>query len=355
MAEIEPDSSSLSDGGNSENDSAYGESDGSSSTASVMSSIRRGIDENGRTYAAYGKEGSSISHPRYTTTSLMSSAEYGLPMDERELDRIDMKHTEYLMLLEEKLFLAPIDPNPQIIYDMGTGSGIWAIDVAEKYPSAEVIGTDLAPTQPRWVPPNCRFEIDDVEEPWTFRKNYFDFIHSRDFIFSIRDWPKLVGQCYQHVKPGGWVELACIHPQPLTDDNSTPADSGVVEFSNRVIEASAIVGVSLHEPTKFRQYMDEAGFVEIVERRFKIPVSPWPKDRRMKLIGAFETQSLLEGASAFSLRVFAKAFGWNQAETEISLVQLRKDVKNLKHHTYYEFIVVYGRKPNTTDAPDSDP
>lgn len=63
------------------------------------------------------------------------------------------------MLLDKKLFLAPITPNPQRILDLGTGTGklhfgkhtdrsttiityfsagIWSIDMAEKYPSAEV-------------------------------------------------------------------------------------------------------------------------------------------------------------------------------------------------------------------------
>jgi methylase of polypeptide subunit release factors len=50
-------------------------------------------------------------------------AEYGLPIDEEELDRIDLKHRLYTMLLDEQLFLAPIDPNPQRILDLGTGSG----------------------------------------------------------------------------------------------------------------------------------------------------------------------------------------------------------------------------------------
>jgi SAM-dependent methyltransferase len=137
-----------------------------------------------------------------------------MPIDEDELDRIDLKHRLYTLLLEEKFFLAPIGRNPQRILDLGTGSGIWAIDVADAFPSAEVLGIDLAPIQPEWqapsqpaafapsllivsrVPTNCRFEIDDAEEQWTYRCQ-FDFIHSRDFLFSIRDWQKLVNQCFE--------------------------------------------------------------------------------------------------------------------------------------------------------------
>jgi hypothetical protein len=53
----------------------------------------------------------------------VSLTEYGLPIDEEELDRIDMSHAKYIMLLEKKLFLAPITPNPQRILDLGTGTG----------------------------------------------------------------------------------------------------------------------------------------------------------------------------------------------------------------------------------------
>lgn len=49
----------------------------------------------------------------------------------------------------------------------------------------------------------------------------------------------------------------------------------------------------------------------------------------MKLAGAFETQSLLEGASAStsasSLHAFSKAAGWSKGETEAFPVALRKD------------------------------
>ena len=52
--------------------------------------------------------------------------------------------------LGNKLHLAPIDDKPGKILDVGTGTGIWAIEMGDDYPSAEVIGTDLSPTQPSW-------------------------------------------------------------------------------------------------------------------------------------------------------------------------------------------------------------
>ncbi|KAH8820848.1 S-adenosyl-L-methionine-dependent methyltransferase [Xylogone sp. PMI_703] len=320
MAQIEPDSFEFDD------DEGLAD-DAGSSTASVASSILRGYEEYGRTFAALGR------------------GDYGMPVDDEELDRIDQKHRLYTLLLGEKLFLAPINPNLQRVLDLGTGSGIWAIDFADDYPSAEILGVDLAPSQPDWIPPNCRFEIDDVEESWTYRTK-FDFIHARDFLFSIHDWPKLVNQCFEFTAPNGYTELQCLLPYPHCDDGSAPETSGVVKFSTKIIEASQMCGWSLLEPNNYKRYMEDAGFVDVNEVRFKIPTGPWPKDKMMKLLGAFETQSLLKGASAFSLRSFAKAYGWTQEQTELFLVDMRRDVRDMRFHTYYEFIVVYGRKPD---------
>jgi methylase of polypeptide subunit release factors len=46
------------------------------------------------------------------------------------------------MLLGDRLFEAPIEDLYKIL-DVGTGTGIWAMDVANTYPAAEVIGTDI--------------------------------------------------------------------------------------------------------------------------------------------------------------------------------------------------------------------
>lgn len=61
-----------------------------------------------------------------------------MPNDEKELDRLDLYHHIVLLRCDGKLHLAPIVENPQRILDIGAGTGIWAIEMAEAFPSAEV-------------------------------------------------------------------------------------------------------------------------------------------------------------------------------------------------------------------------
>jgi len=158
-----------------------------SSSVSVSSSVYDFVEEFGRTYHRY-KEG-----------------KYYLPNDEQEQSRLDLQHELALRLLDGKLYLAPIE-RPHRVVDLGTGTGIWAIEFAEQHPESDVLGTDFSPIEPEYVPPNCRFEIDDMDDDWVY-SHPFDYIHGRYIVGFLNDIRKLIRNIYDNLVPGGYVEI----------------------------------------------------------------------------------------------------------------------------------------------------
>ncbi|KAM0549193.1 hypothetical protein ACHAPJ_009502 [Fusarium lateritium] len=175
---------------NHDHDSSLGD-DVTSSTKSISSSILNYRHENGRTYHRY-KDG-----------------KYHLPNDEAENERLDLQHHLFLVTFNDKLGLSPpnsFESSAKRVLDLGTGTGIWAIDYADEHPQAEVIGIDLSPIQPDFVPPNVRFIIDDIDEDWNYGEK-FDYVHSRMMMFSIVDWEKYLRKIYKSLAPGGYIEI----------------------------------------------------------------------------------------------------------------------------------------------------
>lgn len=157
-----------------ESDQGYESDRASFASTSLSSSVRDYLFENGRRYHRF-REG-----------------RYNFPNDEAEQDREDMKHQCVKMLCQNQLFFAPIEEGPlQNILDIGTGTGIWAIEMGDQFPSANVLGIDLSPIQPEWVPANVHFVVDDAESDWIYPDNHFDYIHTRHTVMGIKDWPKL--------------------------------------------------------------------------------------------------------------------------------------------------------------------
>jgi trans-aconitate methyltransferase len=231
-------------------DSGIGSEDGST-TASLSSSALQHRYENGRRYNAY------------------RAGQYVLPNDEREQERLDFQHHVSLMLLNGELYRAPIGDHPRRILDVGTGTGIWAIDIADKFPEAQVIANDLSAIQPKWVPPNLQFEIDDCEQEWVYSQK-FDFIHMRTLGGSIADWPTLLRRASDYLNPGGWIEVAEYASPSSTDDDSLPKSSALYEFTETVNAAAVQIGRVMNIAPDLERLLKEVGFQNVSAEKIKV-------------------------------------------------------------------------------------
>lgn len=275
-------------------DSAF--DDGASASFSVTDTLNSSVSnyrwENGRRYHAY-RDGA-----------------YWGPNDELHNDQQDIAHKAWTLSIGDRLFKAPLEGNKlQRALDVGTGTGLWAIEFAEMFPNVQVTGTDLSPIQPNWVPPNCMFEIDDVTLEWTFRKNSFDFIHSREMFGSIADWDDFFAQCYAHCKPGGYVECLERGVKPLSDDGTVGPDHFYTLWGQTVLEMGRRWGKGFDAFEIIREKMERAGFVDIVETKMKWPIGGWPKDRALRELGLWNAVRLDTGIEGYVMRLLTHAGG----------------------------------------------
>lgn len=250
------------------------------------------------------------------------------------MDRNDIQHCKFTLLMNNQLHLAPLNPNPHRILDLGTGSGIWAIDMAEKHQSASVIGVDTAAVQPSSVPPNLQFEIEDVELDWLYGEKSFDFVHARELVLAVRDWPRLIRQAFDALKPGGYLELSGSVPLFATDDNTLPPNSAYVELGQIYFDMGDSIGASGKEPLRWKDYLIAAGFTDVVETVLKIPTNPWPKDSKMKEIGAIELVHFRDGIRNIFARGYTQILGGDPAYFEVLIAKARQEVLNRKMHSY---------------------
>ena len=244
------------------------------------------------------------------------------------------------------------------------------MDAADAYPGAAVIGIDLSPIQPSWVPPNLQFEIADADEPWTFAQNRFSLVHTRIMnSIGVNSWSHFYAEAFACLKPGGWVENQEFDCIVVSDDGSLPEDSKLRQWPALWEQGIRKVGKTVRcDPQKMKQQMEEAGFINTRVIEKKMPIGPWPKDPMLKESGLCGFLALYHGVYGMSVRVFRDMLGWSEERLQVFLAELRKELMQKSVHSYWPTCVsshmmaqpanksryiIIGQKPPQAETPSN--
>ena len=187
-----------------------------------------------------------------------------------------------------------------------------------------------------------------MEDEWGRGANTYDLIFCRELLLAIRDWDKIFRQAFEHLKPGGWLELGCTVPQPTSDDGTMEYGPAYLEIGVHFLEMSRRMGTSILEPYSWKSKMQAIGFTNVTEIPFKVPLGPWPKDKTLKEVGKIESVHVPEALEAFALRGFTSILGVDYDDLQILIARVREELRDPKMHSYVRFVAVYGQKPEST-------
>lgn len=185
------------------------------------------------------------------------------------------------------------------------------------------------------VPNNVKFVIDDAnEEDWMVDPQ--DFIHTRVMLGCFEDFREIIAKGFRSLKPGGWMESQEIMSTAYCDDGTMSPDWAFAEWVRTQDQAAMNVGKPMRIANKMKRWYEQAGFVDVREEVFKLPLNGWPKDPQFKMLGKFTEENYLEGVQAWSLQLFTRGLNWTKDEIEVYLVHVRKSISDRSVHAYHK-------------------
>ncbi|KAJ0344788.1 hypothetical protein KNSL1_008984 [Colletotrichum chrysophilum] len=185
------------------------------------------------------------------------------------------------------------------------------------------------------VPPNVKFEIDDIESSWAGVKKY-DYIFVRHMLVAIADWPKLVRNVFKYLNPGGWAEFQDLNSEYYSDDGTYTEEHATRKWNKQFVDACESMGRTGRPGLKLEEWDKGAGFQNVKHSKFNFPVGPWAKDPHHREVGMLNLIRTLDGLEAFSLKLFCDVLGQTKDEVLVMLAKIRQEIKSNALHAMFD-------------------
>ncbi|RCH84248.1 hypothetical protein CU098_008031, partial [Rhizopus stolonifer] len=109
------------------------------------------------------------------------------------------------------------------VLDIGCGSGVWIMDMAQDFPNCTYDGCDIVNIVNKNLDvKQFTFREGNVLHGLPYPDNTFDFVHMRLLVYALREeeWPVAIKEAIRVVKPGGMLQFV-ESGLKLPEDSST--------------------------------------------------------------------------------------------------------------------------------------
>ncbi|WYZ40878.1 hypothetical protein EsH8_IV_001219 [Colletotrichum jinshuiense] len=96
---------------------------------------------------------------------------------------------------------------------------------------------------------------------------------------------------------------------------------------------------------RLRKGLAEVGYVDIVERKWKIPIGKWPAKEDLKRLGLCNLEYVDQSLEGFMLFILNEVLGFTYEEVQVTISEMRAAIRNPKNTPFYYMQAVFARKP----------
>ena len=115
------------------------------------------------------------------------------------------------------------------------------------------------------------------------------------------------------MESGGYIEQTEVEIQPLCDDRSGVSTSHIQQAADTAAKLSEAWGQEFNITRDMKRMIVEAGFEDVQEFRYKLPLGPWATDVKAREIGNRFEYYYKTGLQGWMMKPCTQALGVSSA------------------------------------------
>ncbi|KAI8976933.1 S-adenosyl-L-methionine-dependent methyltransferase [Pilobolus umbonatus] len=250
---------------------------------------------------------------------------------------------EALQLAFNGNFKAPLKEQLEegiVVVDSGCGPAARVFDMAKDFPNSNFTGLDISFVDSDTIKPDSvEFKACNITNDIPFEDNSVDYFHQRLLVAGLTktNYQNALKEAFRVTKPGGYIELG--EPHIGAYENSGPYMTSMQGRLGAMVASRGMVPDLVDHLT---EYLEEAGFVNIVLDKRYIPINHSGK------IGELWWRDCSEGIRSFKPVLAMSTSSFNNPEVFEAFMTTLSD-ECVEYKAQIAFGIAYAQKPLEED------